>query len=526
MLGCGHPCPSVCGEPCEQQTCKTCGEDTASSIVDMLKQVHLRDLENDVTLDSMTLTLPCRHVFTVEMLDSITRIHDFYERDGRGEWTKATMPDASDIRSRPVCPRCGGGIDSLRYGRILKHSNHSVLQYNITRHLSDQLSNSENMLSEVRGGLEGAVTEAIGSLASTNFPAPSETTRRNLLERMDTTLAANEGRPTSIDIVENLSKFHGFPPRHTRAWRKAINEISKPYRVAHGVACEPDPSVQAYETSLGRLYLDELNKNGGSSARTTDPAQLRLQDLAAKVAHIRIGHPRPRARDRFAVEAFWVTVEILALLGLATSKACEELRQRNAAGANVSHWENVAEFILLRATKDAETAHRLANESKSHNKAIICRRLILQTQYEHAAHKCRVAIRNGAFLNRETRDEYLDMYNRGIEQIQELQTSVPREYQGRVQRGAVLGVTEIKAEWVRGNFVRPAQGILEAWNNLIRAIQNDMPGWGQEQAYGNQLVLWRPVVQEHAALNRKWGILTHDESARSLLEASGAPSAE
>ncbi|KAG8712687.1 hypothetical protein FRC11_014506 [Ceratobasidium sp. 423] len=500
------------------QTCKTCSGGTQGSIVNALRQVHLRYFGSGVTLDSMTITLPCRHVFSVEELDSVTRIHDFYKRGSRGEWTKAIMPNASDVRNRPVCPRCGGRIDSLRYGRVLKNSNHSALQHNLAHSLSGRLANAGMMLSKARQGLEKAVTEAVRSFGSTNFPAPSATTRRTLLERINTALTANESCPTSLEIVENLSKFHGFPPRHIRAWRKAISEISETYQIAYGVTFEVDPSLQAYETSLGRLYLDELNKVSGSSARTTDPAQQRLQDHAAKAAHIRIGHPRPRVCDRFTVEAFWITIEILVILGLATSKACEELQQQNAAGVNVTHWENVAEFILLRASKDAETAYRLANESKSQNKAIICRRLILQTQYEHAAHKSRVAIRNGALLNRETQDEYLGMCARNIEQIQELQTSVPQEYRGRVQRGSIFGATEMKAEWVRENFVQPAQGAIEAWNNLTQAIRIDMEGWNTP----HRIESGTPNV----SINAQRAILTHEESALSFLEASGAPSAE
>ncbi|KAG8695366.1 hypothetical protein FRC11_001525, partial [Ceratobasidium sp. 423] len=243
--------------------------------------------------------------------------------------------------------------------------------------------------------------------------------------------------------------------------------------------------------------------SGGSAALTTDPVQQRLQQLAGKIAHTRIGHLRPRASDRFTVEAFWVTIEILMLLGLAIGGACEEVWQRNAAAANVTYWENLAEFLLLRASRDAETAYRLADESKSQNKAILCRLLILQTQYEHTVHRCRVAIRNGSLLNRETRDEYLDMCTRNIEQIRELQASVPRDYKGRVQRGSVVGTTAIKAEWVQGHFVEPEQTILESWNNLVRTIQIEIPQRRQEKASGDQLILWNPVIQEAAASDRR-----------------------
>ncbi|CAE6502557.1 unnamed protein product, partial [Rhizoctonia solani] len=230
--------------------------------------------------------------------------------------------------------------------------------------------------------------------------------------------------------------------------------------------------------------------------------QHRLQQLASKVAHTRIGHLRPRANDRFTVEAFGVTVEILLLLGLAISKSCEEIMQENLPGANITHWENVAEFLLLQASADAETAHRLADQSRSRNKAILCRLLILQIQYEHTAHRCRAAVRNGSLLNRETRDEFVGICARAIQRIRGLQTGVPQDYQARLQRGLLAGVTATKVEWVRVNFVHPLQKLLDAWNNLTRTIEIEIPEQRREQASDRQLVSWEPLVQKYAVLKR------------------------
>ncbi|CAE6412268.1 unnamed protein product [Rhizoctonia solani] len=355
-----------------------------------------------------------------------------------------------------------------------------------------------------------------------------------MLKNINTALAADEDFPTNPDIFQNLSKLHGFPPKHAKAWRKAVSKVMEPYEAAYGVACELDPSVQPYESSLERLYAEELSKSGEIPVSTTDPAQQRLQQLAGKIAHARIGHPRPRASDRFTVEAFWVTIEIFVLVGLAISGACEEVWQRNVPGANLVHWDNIAEFLLLRASKDAETAYRLADESKSWNKAILCRLLILQTQYEYASHRCRVAIRNGSLSNRETRDEYHDMCIRNIEQIQDLQASIPQDYQVGAERDSVLGATDVKAEWVEVHFEYPSDMILDAWSDLAMVLQAEMPEERLYQVDNGQLIVWSPIIQEAAASNRKSNIsinargdiLTHEESVPLHSEGFGAPSAE
>ncbi|KAG8740057.1 hypothetical protein FRC11_000419, partial [Ceratobasidium sp. 423] len=170
-----------------------CNEDTLDSVVDLLRQIRLRDLGDNGTLDSMTITLPCRHVFTVKALDSITRIQDFYERDAHGRWTKAIMPNASEMLDRPACPHCGGGIDALRYGRVLKYSNHSILQHNVARSLSERLVQAERLLSGVRSGLEQAITTTISSFGTADFPIPSDATRNSLLQRIARAVAAKQG---------------------------------------------------------------------------------------------------------------------------------------------------------------------------------------------------------------------------------------------------------------------------------------------------------------------------------------------
>ncbi|KAJ1299737.1 hypothetical protein OPQ81_007326 [Rhizoctonia solani] len=190
------------------------------------------------------------------------------------------------------------------------------------------------------------------------------------------------------------------------------------------------------------------------------------------------------------------------LLGLATSKACEEVQQQNAHDANAISWECIAELLLMRASKDAETTLGIAEKSRSLNKVVKCQLLILQTDYEVAAHKCRAAIRNGSLLKPATRNEYLVMCARGFERAQELQARVPRDYQGRVQRGSASDVTT-KAEWVRENFSQPVERILQAWDNLSRSIRVDLPGWRREEMTARRLISWRPVVQKAAALNRK-----------------------
>ncbi|KAJ1302892.1 hypothetical protein OPQ81_003191 [Rhizoctonia solani] len=67
----------------KRQTCLLCaGDDVLSMVVDPRTQMRksLRNLPVDGTLDSLTITLPCRHVFTIAALDDTLGLSEFYEK--------------------------------------------------------------------------------------------------------------------------------------------------------------------------------------------------------------------------------------------------------------------------------------------------------------------------------------------------------------------------------------------------------------------------------------------------------------
>ncbi|KAF8748917.1 P-loop containing nucleoside triphosphate hydrolase protein [Rhizoctonia solani] len=421
------------------------------------------DLEDDGSLDSMTITLPCGHVFTVETLDGITSLGDFYEKDGDGKWVKSITPDdTGEIRTRPVCPSCRGNIDSRRYGRVCKNSNLAILQHNTASSLSRRLATVEAKIATVRERIDKSVIDAIKS-CKPEGPDQTITTeaRREMVDKRDITLAREHERPTPAD------------------WKGGIKVAIESYRVARQITCERDPAVQAYEASLSQLYREELDRFGVDLSLG---APRDVEQQALRVARAKIGQLPPRASLRFVVEAFWITVDILMQLGVAVSKASDEVRIRDNTGTEHHQWEQLAEFVLDRAAKDAETAYKLANNSESWNKAIKCQVFVLQTHYELAAHQCRVAIGKGALSDSNVKAELVDMCRQGIKHIKGLQTSIPQEYSSR------WGPRERqnKLAWANTNFVQPSNVILESWETLKRSAKGGT--WYQEvtnRAFGH-----------------------------------------
>ncbi|KAH7335672.1 hypothetical protein B0J17DRAFT_667287 [Rhizoctonia solani] len=497
VLRCGHPCPSVCGEPCALQTCRYCANDnTLDSIVDLVMHTSLRDLEDDGSLDSMTITLPCRHVFTVETLDGITHLADFYEKEAGGKWVKAITPgNTGEIRTRPVCPSCRGNIDSLRYGRVCKNSNLAILQHNIASSLSRRLAGTEGKLGAIRVALEKSVLDAVKACKPGGSEQPiSVEARRDMEDKCDITVAREIDRPTPVEVIENIAGFHAFPESYGKTWQSGIKAALDSYRAARQIACERDPAVQAYEASLSQLYREQLGRVGVDFSLGT---RQDVEQHALQLARSQIGQLPPRASLRFVVEAFWITIDILMHLGIAIGKAGEAVRRRDSSPTEHQRWEQLAEFILERAVKDAETVYHLAIGSESWNKAIKCLLFVLQTRYELAAHRCRVAISKGALLGSEAKTELVDMCRRGIQHIKDLQTSVPQEY----SRRWAPQEWQNKLTWANVNFVQPSGVIVESWESLKRSAKGGT--WYQEVTNEERGAILRAMMQG-AGSDRLW----------------------
>ncbi|CAE6473834.1 unnamed protein product [Rhizoctonia solani] len=432
-------------------------------------------LEDKDTPDSMTITLPCRHVFTVETLDAITHLGSFYEKDTNGKWAKAIIQEhAVAIHTCPVCPSCHGQIDSLRYGRVVKNSNLALLQHNIALHLSHRLVEAENVLAAIRAGLEKKVVDAIKGCNSENSEQPiTPPALPDTEDRRDIALTRDVDLPTPVEVIDDIYRFHAFPQSYANIWQREVKAALDLYRVARQITCQRDPVIHVYEASLSRLYREALGSFATNASLTT-PRDVEQQAL--HLARMQIGQlpPRSRVNHQCVVEAFWVTIDILLQLGIATSKASDEVRHCTSNAMKHQQWDKLAEFILERAAKDAKTVYQLAIKSESWDKAIKCQVSVLQTHYELAAHQCWAANGKGTLLSEEAKAKLVDMCHRAILHVKQLRISVPQEY---LKRWAPSD-QQNKLAWADANFVQPVGYILKSWQSLEQSWQ--LPGQSRQ----------------------------------------------
>ena len=143
----------VCGEDCIIQVCPVCLDEGAkdSVVVDLIMGSTLAMVKpENGTLDELLITLPsCRHVFTVETLDGICALHEYYSRDdAAGAWKGLKAPP-SEFLKPPACPTCRSAITAPRYGRVFKSADLDILENNVASHMSQSLVHVQSDLDAV-----------------------------------------------------------------------------------------------------------------------------------------------------------------------------------------------------------------------------------------------------------------------------------------------------------------------------------------------------------------------------------------
>ncbi|KAJ1302896.1 hypothetical protein OPQ81_003195 [Rhizoctonia solani] len=454
---------TLCGEPCANQVCRLCAsDDQLDAVVDMIMQMTLRDLNNGEDLDAMTITLKCGHTFTVETLDGITHLGDFYAQDSEGKWVQAITPEThGENRVRPVCPTCRGDIDALRYGRVCKSSNLAILQHNISSKLSKLLSVAQTTLDDALKGLEPAIVAAADKCPPYESPSPSNAAKAS--EALEIILLKQPEFPTPSKTLDQLDDYHGLPQAHTKLWKGVVKKLLQVYRQAQQVTTHRDSTVQTYEASLATLFEEELEYFASHPTRTPE----NVEQKALQLARMRIGQPPPRASLRFTVEAFWVTIRILLSLAETANQASKTIRNHSSDSIkDCTPWSNLAEYFLQRAVTDSLTALKLAEGSESWNKAARCQVIAMQAEYELVSHQCRTIIEHGR-LTGAIKADLLQNCTKKLEDAQALRIKVSRDY---VERGA--DDFQARSQWIEDNFLTPTSKILDSWKELKRVVES------------------------------------------------------
>jgi hypothetical protein len=353
------PGATVCGEPCEQQSCVVClPSEHKVDIVDWIMQRTLAEIDlSSEDISERVIKLECGHIFTVETLDGICAMPEYYEVNSMGSFIATKAPPVN-YQNPPSCPTCRGPITALRYGRVTKRANLDILEQNVASTMSSDLEKVSVEIEDFSANLQNAKDEA--KRITFCQPAITEEEFVLLTERRRTRFG-RESEPLPIH-QGSMTPGHGFARKEGRAWDKIVQELLKLYKKVADVARTRGPHVQAYGAALATLYRMELAAIAGDPERACD----KPEPLAMEEVNKKIGQPPHKADTRFQIEGFLLSLELRYTLAEIARSRIEGLDTVSRDEDVILHarlWRSYVSFIYESCIRDAEKALTIAQKS-------------------------------------------------------------------------------------------------------------------------------------------------------------------
>ncbi|OJT06977.1 hypothetical protein TRAPUB_2178 [Trametes pubescens] len=456
----------VCGEDCSIQTCTVCAsEDVRQNVVDVVMQRTLAELDvNSSIIDELTITLPaCRHVFTVETLDGICELQEYYRRDeASGRWVGLEAPPPG-FKQPPACPTCRAAITSPRYGRVFKRADLDILENNVASHMSQSLG---SLRRKINADSKVAAHQKIQSDAPESFRSAGVNVSKKEIKSQQGAqariLRSTRATPVGLHAIDPLNKtFHSLPPDEAKTWKKALMEFFTAYREAMTIASTRSAHSHAWEASFAYLFLREMDSIAANPAR----APRNPQEYAMRAARLKVGQPPPRADKRFLVEAFWTTLTIRLTLAELAGEWLDAVSTRaRYPAANKRIWATYISFLLRSCAADAQLALQITRASESHRQEATTVLLIMRVDLEQFRFNTKMTRQNAKMtpeLMNKMADSTLEKLREALERVRGISSRAARRSNGA------------SADWLQPEFVQPADAILEDWKSLERSLRMD-----------------------------------------------------
>lgn len=480
MLACGHRCPSLCGESCGRQVCPQCATpDQKEQVVDMILSTTLEDIDlTDSGLDNILITLPCKHTFTVETLDGVCGLRDYYKYEDDC-WIKPTLPPPGSVLS-PVCPQCRGEISSPRYGRVLKRCNLDLLE----RTVATETANELRSISNAQANIDASLTESkLLSFPRTN-PNPQVDAAKLLIiqgayqDHLST--QSNKSRPFKPEefFGRSLHEDFGILYQDVDAWQSTLSAVRDLYGHAYRVCCKRSAHRTAYESGLSRLYRQELETISASSTENQ-----RARHDALKSAKVTVGLTPPLADLRFRVEAIWITIDLrLMMASIATAlqgRVAKEAKDSTPVLTRMLSWMNTTastksqgeimklfvQFIYDTCEIDAKLALQTAENSGAHRQILKSELKLLRIALAEFNFKVRLLEGESATTAANRRQELAKIAN---DKHREASAAMNRAMETYFR---LKGRTPAEIDWVKDSFRDTADEILKQWVNIIASLR-------------------------------------------------------
>ncbi|KAG9293587.1 hypothetical protein G9A89_005590 [Geosiphon pyriformis] len=368
ILECGHQCPGVCGENCPPKDyCPICApEKIRSQVVDVIMQATFEEV--DWKEEHRLIKLDCDHCFTMESMDGIMELNDYYEsvfENGIMVWKGIKQLPAENSAPK-TCPNCRARINSRRYGRVIKKNTLNIQNKKFLQKYDQQMKKLSYSFGIATQAIEQKREKFLEGIKKSTKDYQSQDKKEvEYRAEFDEKIASRISEVTPFNSFEQVTQSWGIPRAQENLWRKHITFLTTIYYDLSLIIADTKnpPHKRAYEAAVSALYrrkteldldevLDSFNKLGLTSIETIkDSQKYHFESLQ------QVGIPTPMVDQGIYLDAFLEIINVQKAMLLETSQIVAELKKEQfetPTRANVTEekalekplWEKWLDFSL------------------------------------------------------------------------------------------------------------------------------------------------------------------------------------
>ncbi|PKK69466.1 hypothetical protein RhiirC2_661403 [Rhizophagus irregularis] len=245
-LKCGHRCAGICGETCPSENfCVNCAsEKVKDQVPDVIMGTKFSEIDWN---EERMIVLSCGHVYTMETMDMLVKMEEYYEGSTGGGWTSIkALPTSS--KNIIKCPACRAPVKNIRrYGRIINKYTLDIQNIKFLKKYSDEHNEITKQViiheEEMRNGRIQLINNLYGSMLK------EVATFEN-----HNTVNKKSSEVTPYDYFENIERYHGFSKAINKIWVNHVKILLSCYQkltsIIHNTKMAPYKKVEAAVSSL------------------------------------------------------------------------------------------------------------------------------------------------------------------------------------------------------------------------------------------------------------------------------------
>jgi hypothetical protein len=194
------------------------------------------------------IVLSCGHVYTMETMDMLVKMEEYYEGSIERGWTsiKALPTSSKDIIK---CPACRAPVKNIRrYGRIINKYTLDVQNKKFLNKYSHELNEITKQVIIHEEEMRNGRTQLINDLYYSRL-------KEVVMFENHNTKSSEVSEVTPYDYFGNIEKYHGFSKAINGVWVNHVENLLSCYQKLTSIIrnTKMPPYKKAFEAAVSSL---------------------------------------------------------------------------------------------------------------------------------------------------------------------------------------------------------------------------------------------------------------------------------